>query len=362
MLTSKISGIEIAAMAAAVPANRVSIEEMYQRFGCDAVDKTVGITGVKEVRHSVQKQIASDLGYMAAEHIFQSRENIDRSTIGVLIFVSQTPDYKVPPSALILHKRLNLSKECAAFDINLGCSGFIYGMFVACSMLQNLGCQRALCIVGDTSSKLASHEDRAASLLFGDGTAAILLEKNKSASSIEFTLCSDGTRYSDIVVPYGEFRSKTYTPEELNIGYRHYSYPLMNGVDIFTFGVKDVVFTMKNFLRCINKEISKYDCLVLHQANLYMMEYIAKKMKIDREKLLVSIDRFGNTSGASIPLTLVDSYGEKDGGEIETLLCGFGVGLSWGVISTKISVDNILPLVYSDNYYIDDDINSQAYN
>lgn len=361
MLKSVFKGIRIAAVSAAVPATRITAEELYQKFGREIVDKTVQMIGVTESRQSVKKQIASDLGYLAAKEILEKKE-IDANSIGVLIVVTQTPDYRVPATAFVLQKRLGLSKNCAVFDINLGCSGFVYGLQTASAMLQSLNCERALLVIGDSSSKLGSSENRASTLLFGDGTTAVLLEKDTGAPDIEIAMQSDGKRYSTIAVPYGEFRSLTYTEEELAVGNRACRFPLMNGTDVFSFSIIDVVKLIKEFLAEKGSTIRDFDCLVLHQANLYMMKQIAKKLKAEPEQLLVSIDRFGNTSGASIPLSLVDHYGEQQGGKIKALMSGFGVGLSWGVISAVIHAADILPMIFSDEYFEDDDIDMQDYN
>lgn len=360
MLKSTFGGIKISAIATAVPANNVTAEDMYEKFGKEIVDRTIKMIGVRSSHQSIKKQISSDLGYVAAAKIL-SEKNIDVSDIGLLIYVTQTPDYRVPASALVLHKRLGLSEDCAAFDINLGCSGFVYGMHTACSMLKSLSCKMAMCIVGDTSSKLGSPENRASSLLFGDGTSAILLEKDETAGDISFALKSDGNRYQTIIVPFGEFRSKTYEAEQKLVN-RSSAYPLMNGTDVFTFSIKDVVHLINDFLSDEGRSVNDYDCVVLHQANLYMMKQVAKKIKASESQLLVSIDRFGNTSGASVPLTLVDHYGETGSGVIHALMSGFGVGLSWGVMSADIMAGNILPMIFSDDHYSDDIIEDQKYN
>ncbi|BFH71634.1 MAG: ketoacyl-ACP synthase III [Paenibacillus dendritiformis] len=358
MLLSKFNNLQIAGIACATPTQEVTAEELYEKFGKDVVEKTIKMVGVKRSRQSTRKQLSSDLGYVAARAILQTKQ-IDPSSIGVLLYVTQTPDYRVPATASILHQRLGLTVDCAAMDINLGCSGFIYGVHSACSLLTSLNCERALCIVGDTSSKLGSQEDRVSSLLFGDGTAAILIEKSVQARSIEIALRSDGSRYDAIMIPNGAFRAMTLTPEELALGHRSYAYPIMKGTDVFNFSITDIPKHIHEFLLGQNKSISDYDCLALHQANLFMLQQIAKRVKASPEQLLVSIDRYGNTSGASIPLSLVDRYGAQDRGEIQALMSGFGVGLSWGVMSASLLAENILPMIYTDEFYDDPALNVQ---
>ena len=347
-------------MAAAVPSREITAEEMYERYGQEIVDKTINMVGVKRSRQSVKKQLSSDLGYTAARAILEEK-NIEPESIGVLLYVTQTPDYKVPATAMLLHKRLGLSQDCAAMDINLGCSGFVFGMHTLCSMLQSLNCQRGLLVVGDVSSKLSTPDNRASSLLFGDGSAAVVVEKGEG-TPIEFALRTDGARFPAIIVPGGSFRELTYEPEELEKGNRAYPYPLMDGMGVFNFSIGDVPKLIQGFLEEQDKTLADYDCLALHQANLYIMKQIAKKLKASTEQLLVSVDRFGNTSGASIPLTLVDRYGEEQGQPVRVLMSGFGVGLSWGVASMDIPRENILQLLVSDDYYEPTEIDEQEYN
>lgn len=360
MLTSTFTGLRIAGMAAAVPSYEITAEEMYARYGKEIVDKTIKMVGVKKSRKSVPQQLSSDLGYEAAQAIIKEKK-ICLDTIGVLLYITQTPDYKVPSSAMILHKRLGLSQDCSAMDINLGCSGFVYGLHTICAILQSLSCQRGLLIVGDVSSKLSTPDNRASSLLFGDGSAAVVVEKADSAP-MHFALRSDGTRYPAIIVPGGGFRAMTYSSEELSKGHRDYPYPLMDGMGVFNFSIQDVPALIKEFLAVQGTSLADYDCLALHQANLYIMKQIAKKLKALPGQLLVSVDQYGNTSGASIPITLVDHYGKDSAGKIRILMSGFGVGLSWGVASFEMDLNNILPMVVSDDYYEPIEIDTQEYN
>ncbi|GGG71949.1 3-oxoacyl-ACP synthase III family protein [Paenibacillus radicis (ex Gao et al. 2016)] len=352
MLISKFNNLQIAGIACAAPTQEITAEELSEKFGKEIVEKTIKMVGVQRSRQSVKKQLSSDLGYVAAKAILDTKQ-IDLSSIGVLLYVTQTPDYRAPATATILHKRLGLSIDCVAMDINLGCSGFVYGVHTACSLLNSLNSERALCIVGDTSSKLGSQEDRVSSLLFGDGTAAVLIEKSEQASPIEISLRSDGSRYDSILIPNGAFRAMTLTSEELALGHRGYPYPIMKGTDVFNFSITDVPKHMHEFLLNVDKSIVDYDCLALHQANLFMLKQIAKRIQASPAQLLISIDRYGNTSGASIPLSLVDRYGNDNHGEIRALMSGFGVGLSWGVISANLLAENILPMIYTDEFYDD---------
>ena len=355
MLVSVFNGIKIDAIACAVPANEVLAETIYREHGQELTDKIKKTVAVHSIRRSVRKQIASDLGYVAAKRIMDQK-SIDPAGVGVLVFATQTPDYPHPPTSDILHKRLGLSFDCAAIDVNNGCAGFVYGAQVTCAMLQSFNCGYALLIVGDTSNPKNENKefmDKRVSVPFGDGTAAILFKKDGGPHKIECSLNSNGNGYHSLIKFYGGYRGETYTESELALGNRNKGYPLMNGVEVFNFSITDVPKHINGFLEYQRKTVNDYDCVVLHQPNLFMIKQIAKKIGADIEKVPISLDRYGNTSGASIPLTLVDKYGGYAASRINALMCGFGVGLSWGTMSAEIDTDDILPMIYSDDYFED---------
>lgn len=350
MLTGRIHGIRLAGLSMAVPCGRLTREMLYEKFGQDIVDKTVKMVGVKKAHHSVKEQVASDLALVAARRLLSEKQT-DLSSIGALVYVTQTPDYRVPATAAILQHRLGLSENCVAFDINLGCSGFVFGLHTAASMLSTLDCRRGLLLFGDTSSKLANPESRASAILFGDASGALLLEKDDHAAPLRFSLKTDGNRYPAIIVPAGAFRSRCYSAEELQMRHRSYGFPLMNGTEVFNFSIHDVPELIKDFLAEQNETTADYDCVALHQANLFMMKQIARKIGVKGDKLLVCIDRYGNTSSASIPLALADRYGSVEDGNIRVLASGFGVGLSWGVADLRMRCIDIFPILYSDEFF-----------
>lgn len=350
MLTSRIQGISLTGLCMAVPNQRLTTEMLYEKFGHDIVDKTVNMVGVKEAHHSVKEQVASDLALVAARKLLLEKK-VDLSSIGVLVYVTQTPDYRVPATAVILQHRLGLSKNCAAFDVNLGCSGFVFGLHTAASLLSTINCQRALLLFGDTSSKLADPESRASTILFGDASGALILEKDDHAVTLRFALKTDGSRYPAIIVPGGAFRSRCYSEEELQMRNRSCDFPLMNGTDVFNFSIHDVPELIKAFWAEENETAADYDCVALHQANLFIMKQIARKIGVKGDKLLVCIDRYGNTSSASIPLSLADRYGTAQDGDIRALISGFGVGLSWGVADIRMRSADIFPILYSDEFF-----------
>ena len=345
---SQYRNIRISAIAAAVSENVQKIEDLKSTVDSDVIDKFIKKTGITEIRKSGFDQTASDFGYGAVKRIEEAGK-FTPEEIGVLVYITQTPDYRTPSTAYALHKRLGLSKDCAAFDVNLGCSGFVYGVGICSSMLQLSNATKGLVIVGDTlarhrlnDSTQSGKQSSNTHLLFGDASAAILLEKC-DGSTIYSALMSDGTGHKALSNPYGAWKHPV-GPE---------SYP-GDDIAVFNFAISEVPSLLKGFMGKISTEAADYDALILHQANMMIMKQIARKVKIPMEKVPVSLDRFGNTSGASIPLTIVDKYGNsKEGRDLKMLASGFGVGLSWGAVSFDINENDIYPLVVCKDTYDD---------
>lgn len=357
MAKGSIQNISIKGIACAVPNQVRDAEFWYDKFGEEAVDKFIKMTGVKRVCQSIKEQTASDLAFVAAEKMLKEKE-IDPKSIGAVVFVSQGPDYRMPATAFVLQHRLGISEDSICFDVNLGCSGYVNGINIVASLMNSSNINRALLLVGDTSTKGISSEDKSSAMLFGDAGSATLLEKNDGLDSqIDYHIRSDGNRFKAIIKPAGAYRNLNSSTERVlwpvdgNIRSDYETY--MNGTDVFTFTISEVPKLIKEFLSDSEMSVDDYDCYSMHQANLYILRQIAKKVKIPLEKMPISMDRFGNTSVTSIPLTLSDKYGNDNEGQVNTLMCGFGVGLSWGVVSATIKKTDILPIIYSNDYYKD---------
>ncbi len=205
MIKADLNGVRIAAVVSAVPRTVDKLSAYCGLFGESAVDKFSAMTGVKERRTARDEQTASDLAFAAAKELVE-REQIDVSEIGGCVFVTQTPDYRLPSTACVLQKRLGLPKDCIAFDINLGCSGYAYGLNIAASMMKTNGIGKCLLLVGDTLSKVVSGEDRSACMLFGDAGAATLLVMDAGAR-MAGGFKSDGNGFKTIIVPAGAYRN-----------------------------------------------------------------------------------------------------------------------------------------------------------
>ena len=312
-------------------------------------------TGIKQ-RHIADGNIcASDLCFQAAENIIEKLK-WQKNEIDVLIFVSQSPDYILPATSNLLQNRLELSKDCFCLDISLGCSGYIYGLSLVANLLQNSKFNKALLLVGDTISTYTSSNDKSVFPLFGDAGTATAIEFNNKPSKWSFITGSDGGGKEAIKINDGGARNRTNITsfDYINIdaadeklGTRRAIDLELNGIDVFNFAIKTAPNSIKELLEKTDKSIDAIDFVFLHQANKFMNDTIRKKIKIDKEKTPSSIENFGNTNGASIPLTIVltflDNQPEKD---LNVIMCGFGVGLSWGAVDLTLEKSLAIDMSY----------------
>lgn len=352
-----LRNIKLAGMACAVPKNKVDIKEYYPVFGEKNVDNFSKLVGVNSKYIASEKQTSSDLAYTATEKLL---ENIgwDKSSIDGIIFITETPDYKaVPATACVLHERLGLKEDCFAFDVNLGCSGYVYGIHMVGSYMQQDNIKRMLLLVGDTYSKIISGDDSSTAMLFGDGGSATAFERADNTEDIAFLMKTKGEGYRSLIIPAGGCRNPVGIREKRSFGegiVRNDYELYMSGTDVFQFSINSVPAVLREFNEIYSISEIDTDLYFLHQGNLFMLKTIAKRAKIPFEKVPVSIDRFGNTSVASIPITICDYMKDfKERQILKTVLCGYGVGLSWGAVSLEIDSSLCMPIIFTDEYYLD---------
>ncbi|WP_027124328.1 3-oxoacyl-ACP synthase III family protein [Gelidibacter mesophilus] len=352
MTKSTIKNIKIAGVSVALPTQKVEVKSYTETFGEDIIRKFIETTGVESVCRSIPEQTASDLGYEAALNLFQNTE-IKKEEIGILVFISQKPDFRTPASSYLIHNRLELSKDCLCLDINLACSGFIVALHSIHTLLQNSDAQKALLITADTSHKTLSPFDRTMIMLFGDSGSALLLEKTKENVEAHFTIKSDGKRFKSIITPSGAYRNLDAPKQRVvwSDGILRSDYDThMKGMDVFEFSLTDVPKLFKTFLKELDKTPADYDYFTLHQANHYILKQLSRKIKIPMEKIPISLDRFGNNSSNSVPLVLADHFSNLEPQTLKLFMSGFGAGLSWACADITIDSDVILPIVYTDAY------------
>ena len=347
MANVTFKGIGITAIAAALPQRVVINREYTDIWSAEEASAIVEKTGIEERRFADDETCSSDLCFAAAQKLLLDND-VDRSEIDLLVFVSQTPDYRMPATSITLQHRLGLPTTCIAFDIVLGCSAFLYGMSVVYSMMQAGGIRKALILDGETRSKVYSPKDRRSAFLFGDGGVAALVEKDEKFGESYFSMNSDGSRADLIMIKGGGYRhpSSTATLQEKIVdeygNIRSDEQGYMRGGDVFNFVIREIPKNIKRTLEYAGKTSVDIDYFIFHQANNFINSYIAKKMKLSADKIPTTIAKYGNTSSVSVPLTLVSELKGKLDGKKTLLLSAFGVGMTWATgivpfVDTKIS-------------------------
>ena len=344
------SNIGIAGIAACVPKQTIDNYHYTQYFPEDVVRKVVDKIGIYERRFADEHTCSSDLCFAAAERLIADLQ-VDKSEIDVLIFISQTPDYRMPATAFLLQERLGLPKTTMAFDLSLGCSAFLYGLSVGYSLLQQPHIRKVLLLDGETRSKVYSPKDRKTAFLFGDAGVAVLLERGEKYGKSYFSLNSDGSMADTIKIEGGGYRmpSSDETLRERVVdeygNIRSLEHGYMDGDDVFNCVASKVPKDIKRICEITGEDLQSMDYYLLHQANNFMNQFLVKKLKLDAEKVPSSIAKFGNTSSVSIPLTIVSELQNQLNGNKKLMLSAFGVGLSWGTAILQTSECHICKLV-----------------
>lgn len=330
----KTSGAAIVGIVSCVPKNKVYSSSFYSAFSETAVNDIVRMIGVQQ-RHVAEEAITTrDLCSVAGKKLLEGLE-WSADSVDALIFVSQTPEFRLPATACTLHSDLKLSKATIVFDINLGCSGYPYALWLGMTMVQSCAAKRVILAVGDTISKIVNPNDRSTALLFGDAGTVTAIEASPAEEAF-FVLGTDGSGAANLIVPAGAFKdySKGGDPR---LAKQAPEYLYMDGSEIFNFTLRVVPDMVKSLSGHSGLEMAAYDYYLFHQANLFMLKHLAKKLKLPSEKMPINIDEYGNTSCASIPLLMTtrlkDSLSERS---CQVGMFGFGVGYSWGAASLKV--------------------------
>ncbi len=349
--------MRIAAISAAVPKNSVESNLALERFPEHDVGRIIGNTGVHRKREVEPGTTVSDLCIAAAEPLLEEL-GWERETIDAVVLVTTLSDHIMPASAHKAHAALGLDAHCLVFDINLGCSGFTHGLILFDSLMKAGLVKRALLLCGEMTSgtfraRLAEcvhRGDLPTAILFGDAGSATALEADGPTQVRSTVLGADGTGFDKIIVPGGaggsfwspalfERRTDEDGEERRPIDL------ILRGPEVLTFTMKRVPKMFKDLLEGAQWSIDDVDAVVPHQANKFMLDFLAKRMKIPKEKVLLSIEDFGNTSSASIPLTMVVAGGEHLARPTKWSMMGFGVGLSWSGLMVETESLKTLPLV-----------------
>jgi 3-oxoacyl-[acyl-carrier-protein] synthase-3 len=344
MAIFQVPDINIAGISACVPEDEYYNKD-YDWLSEKERDTLIKTIGVERKYHAKKGTTTSDLCQLASEKLLDDL-GWDASEIELLIFISQSRDYIIPATAGLLQDKLGIPNSCIAFDISLGCSGYVYGLSVAGSMINNGAAKKALLLTGDISTLNTSYKDKSAYPIFGDAGTATALEFKPGAAPMRFNLQTDGEGYEAIIIPDGGIRNlvepSSFDFKEISEGiYRNNLNIILDGVKVFNFSLREVKPNILKLLKYYNVELGNIDYFVFHQANRLMNETIRKQLKLDPEKVPYSLKDYGNTSSASIPLTIVTELSRQVANNPQTLIfSGFGVGLSWG--SVILETQNIV--------------------
>lgn len=345
----KIENVSIKGVAATVPKQVKEIKNL-SFFSEGEAEKVIALTHIERSRIAPKGLECSDLCFQAAENLIK-RLGWNRNEIEILIYVSLSRDYPTPPTSAILQDRLKLSEECMAIDIPLACSGYVYGLSVISSIISAGKIRKGLLLVGETTSRLQSPLDKTLYPLHGDAGTATAIQFDKDASAMHFHLCTDGAGGEAIINRAGGTRHP-FTPESLEmkeigpgIQVRDID-SVMDGMSVFSFSTKNPPDSVKKLNAQYGLDNDEIDYFLVHQANQYIDEKIAKKLKIDASKMPFCLSQFGNTSSATIPMTVVTQLADKLPHEnAEVLMLAFGSGLSWGAARLKLDHIAIEPLI-----------------
>ncbi len=319
MAVFSIPDIRIAGIAASVPKKEVCTRD-YELLTEKEREFFIKTVGVEKRRVADPGMTTSDLSLEAAKQLLDGL-NWNPEEVELLIFVSQSRDYLIPATAGILQDKLGLPKTCVALDISLGCSGYVYGLSVMGRMMSGGAIKKGLFLVGDVSTQNTSYKDKSTYPLFGDAGTATALEYIAGAPDMAFNLQTDGAGYKAIIIPDGGIRNfatkeTSFEYEEIAEGISRNKFHIaLDGMEVFNFSLREVAPNIRTLLEYVGHELDGIDYFVTHQANKLMNESIRKKLKIDPEKYPYSIMNFGNTSSASIPLTIVTALRDEVMGE-----------------------------------------------
>ena len=340
-------GVGIKALSACVPANVVSNRDLGYLIPEEEIDKTINNIGIDQRRIADDDVTASDLCYRAARQLMDDND-IAPESIDVLLFMSQTSDYRIPATSCLLQHRLGLPRETLCFDITLGCSGYLFALSTAFAYASMDGINRVLLLDGETFSKIVNRRDKVDWPLYGDAGTATLIEKGDYGQST-FILNTDGSGENVLKIHAG--MRNPITPESCvereqedgNI--RSDLEVFMDGMDVFNFAISKVPRSIKSLLQETGHSINDVDYLVFHQANRFMMDFFVKKLKISPDRVPYCISKYGNTSSSSVPLTISSELSGRLDGDNTVVMSAFGAGLSWGSALLEMRDCKVSPVI-----------------
>ena len=340
-----LSNLKISHIATGLPKDVIQLIEYERFFDSKTIRRTMRATGVESVHVANPDMCASDYGVEIAKRLM-TETGLKSDEFDGVVFVSQTPDYIIPSTGGIIQDRLGLPQSAVAFDINYGCSGYVYGLYQASLLVSSGSCRRVLIFNGDTQVRLTHEQDKSNRLLLGDGFAVTVVERGEQ--SFYFNIGTDGNGYRLIIVEAGGFRKskskETAEPifdDRGNPQWRECIY--MNGMELMNFDLKKVPLLINETLGDIGWSKDDVGVFAMHQVNQTVIQLLANRLKVTPERMPIALQKTGNTSSASIPLMLATKREELRARNAlnKVLVCGFGVGLSFGTVAVDLSSTTI---------------------
>ena len=330
-----IKNIKLQGVTVCIPENIVENMD-YEVIPTESRQKFVESIGIERRRVADADVCASDLCQKAGEHLLD-KLGWERESVDLLIFVSQTPDYKMPATSCVLQKKLGLKKQLMTLDISQGCSGYVYGLGVASSLISSGTLKRCLLLVGNTQSKNLNPRDKSVWPLFSDAGSATAIEyTTENGDNLKLSYGTDGSGEHTIVIPDGGYRNmvklSSFKEEEFEGGIiRNRLNLIMHGDDVFSFVISNIPKFTKDLFEHFSIDESTIDFYLLHHASKFVCQKLIKKLKISEEKAPLLLKDFGNISNVSIPLLFTHLKTELLNKRQKLYVSGFGVGLSLGV-------------------------------
>lgn len=318
-----------------IPVKKLTNQDLSREFPEWSPEKISSKTGIYERGICGDNEFASDLACTSAKKLFD-KYDIDKTKIDFLLYCTQSPDYFLPTTACLIHKELGLESSCGALDFNLGCSGYVYGLSLAKGLIGSGDASSILLITSETYSKYIHPEDKSNKTIFGDAAAATLVSFTTNPGLGKFVFGTDGSGAMNLIVKTGGIRERDQSNfVEYSEGNFHKSddHLFMDGQEIFKFTTREVPLLVERCLILNNLQISQIDLFVFHQANLYMLDFIRRKLDIPADRFFVSLELTGNTVSSTIPIALAEAMkiGKLKRG-MKVMLVGFGVGYSSGAV------------------------------
>lgn len=326
--------VKISGIASALPKEIFDLSSLSESYGANEVAKIIKATGIERVHLAPEGKTTSDYCVAAAEALIP-KIGMSKDDIDGIVFVTETPDYIVPHTSAIIQDRLGLSHWTIAFDINYGCAGYVYGIFQACMLVESGYCKNVLLCAGDTLSRYVNPRDRALRMVLGDaGTATIVSRSEKEEQDTAFSFFTDGAGAKHLIIPAGGqriWRHKGVTDivkEDADGNARSQENIFMDGLEIMEFTLHEVKKLIDETLAMVNWQRNDVDLYALHQANKLIVNYIVRQLKVDKNKVPVSVKNTGNTSSGTIPLMICNTFSNVNDDLKKVIICGFGTGLS----------------------------------